>query len=137
MVFLFSSLSCLFLGESGDETRQVSHIGSHICFSLKYAYFFPLLPIHSGADVYDRVSTFLETMYRDMEKGGCGENTIIVSHGLFCRLFLMRYYHWPVSHSMAAISALLPLFVVVFVVVLLYRWKSSINYGTLAIVSML
>ncbi len=52
---------------------------------------------HSGADVYDRVSTFLETMYRDMEKGGCGQNTIIVSHGLFCRLFLMRYYHWPVS----------------------------------------
>ncbi len=51
----------------------------------------------SGADVYDRVSTFLETLYRDMEKGGCGENAIIVSHGLFCRLFLMRYYHWKVK----------------------------------------
>ena len=53
----------------------------------------------SGADVYDRVSTFLETLYRDMEKGGCGENAIIVSHGLFCRLFLMRYYHWKVLES--------------------------------------
>ena len=50
----------------------------------------------SGADVYDRVSTFLETLYRDMEKGGCGNNAVLVSHGLFCRLFLMRYYHWKV-----------------------------------------
>ena len=55
------------------------------------------LSTHSGADVYDRVSTFLETLYRDMEKGGCGQNAVIVSHGLFCRLFLTRYYHWSVS----------------------------------------
>ena len=52
---------------------------------------------HSGADVYDRVSTFLETLYRDMEKGGCGDNALLVSHGLFCRLFLTRYFHWRVS----------------------------------------
>lgn len=52
----------------------------------------------SGADVFDRVSMFLETLYRDMEKGTCGQNTIIVSHGLFCRLFLTRYYHWTVSY---------------------------------------
>lgn len=47
--------------------------------------------------MYDRVSTFLETLYRDMRKGGCGENAIIVSHGFFCRLFLMRFFHWTVS----------------------------------------
>ena len=52
----------------------------------------------SGADVFDRVSTFLETLYRDMRKGRCGQNAIIVSHGLFCRLFLTRFYHWKVSH---------------------------------------
>lgn len=51
---------------------------------------------YSGADVFDRVSTFLETLYRDMEKGGCGDNAILVSHGLFCRLFLTRFYHWSV-----------------------------------------
>ena len=50
----------------------------------------------SGADVYDRVSMFLESLYRDMEKGRCGQNAIIVSHGLFCRLFLTRFYHWKV-----------------------------------------
>ncbi len=58
------------------------------------------LVLCSGADVYDRVSTFLETLYRDMEKGGCGQNAVIVSHGLFCRLFLTRYYHWSVSRSL-------------------------------------
>ena len=65
------------------------------CTDLSY----PLVPC-SGADVYDRVSTFLETLYRDMEKGGCGQNAIIVSHGLFCRLFLARYYHWSVSRPL-------------------------------------
>ena len=51
----------------------------------------------SGADVFDRVSIFLESLYRDMGKGRCGQNAVIVSHGLFCRLFLTRFYHWPVS----------------------------------------
>ena len=44
-----------------------------------------------------RVSTFLETLYRDMEKGGCGDNALLVSHGLFCRLFLTSYFHWRVN----------------------------------------
>ncbi len=59
---------------------------------------FPFLSssLFSGADVYDRVSIFLESMYRDMYKGNCGQNVIIVSHGLFCRLFLTRFYRWPV-----------------------------------------
>ena len=52
--------------------------------------------LNSGSDVFDRVSTFLETLYRDMAKGGCGDNAILVSHGLFCRLFLTRFYHWSV-----------------------------------------
>lgn len=41
---------------------------------------------------------FLETLYRDMEKGTCAQNAIIVTHGLFCRLFLTRYYHWSVGN---------------------------------------
>lgn len=47
--------------------------------------------------MYDRVSMFLESLYRDMERGICGNNIIIVSHGLFCRLFLTRFYYWKVS----------------------------------------
>lgn len=61
------------------------------------AFFYRFPTGESGADVFDRVSTFLETLYRDMQKGLCGENAIIVSHGLFCRLFLTRFYHWPVE----------------------------------------
>ena len=52
----------------------------------------------SGADVYDRVSLFMDSLYREME--GCGMangNVCIVSHGLFIRLFLMRYYRWSVE----------------------------------------
>ena len=51
----------------------------------------------SGADVYDRVTTFLDTMHRDFEKHNYPENVLIVSHGLTIRLFLMRWYHWSVE----------------------------------------
>ncbi|XP_065885749.1 uncharacterized protein [Dysidea avara] len=61
------------------------------------AFYYRFATGESGADVFDRVSTFLETLYRDMQKGGCGNNAIIVTHGLFCRLFLTRFYHWSVE----------------------------------------
>jgi len=51
----------------------------------------------SGADVYDRVSTFLETMYRDFRKDDYAENTLIVTHGMTLRIFLMRWLHWSVE----------------------------------------
>jgi broad specificity phosphatase PhoE len=51
----------------------------------------------SGADVFDRVSTFLETMFRDFNKSDFPQNTLIVTHGLTLRLFLMRWYHWTVE----------------------------------------
>ncbi|HXD10863.1 MAG TPA: histidine phosphatase family protein [Anaerolineales bacterium] len=51
----------------------------------------------SGADVYDRVSTFLETLHRDFNKPDYPQNTLIVTHGLTLRLFLMRWFHWTVE----------------------------------------
>lgn len=51
----------------------------------------------SGADVYDRVSTFLETLHRDFGKPDYPQNTLIVTHGLTLRLFLMRWFHWTVE----------------------------------------
>jgi len=53
----------------------------------------------SGADVYDRVSTWLESLFREMEYGGIDERTtvLLVTHGLTARLFLMRWYHWSVN----------------------------------------
>lgn len=51
----------------------------------------------SGADVYDRVSSFLDTLHRDFEKIDYPENVLIVTHGLTMRLFLMRWFHWTVE----------------------------------------
>ena len=51
----------------------------------------------SGADVYDRVSTFLETLHRDFEKTDYAKNALIVTHGFTLRLFLMRWFHWSVE----------------------------------------
>jgi len=53
----------------------------------------------SGADVYDRVSTFLETMHRDFEQPDAPQNVLLVSHGLTMRLFCMRWFHWSVRFS--------------------------------------
>ena len=63
-----------------------------------YGSFYYRLPDgESGADVYDRVTTFLDTMYRDFEKPNYPPNALIVSHGLTIRLLLMRWLHWPVE----------------------------------------
>jgi broad specificity phosphatase PhoE len=53
----------------------------------------------SGADVYDRASLFLDTLFREMDSGHHDptQNIVIVSHGLFMRLFLMRYFRWNVD----------------------------------------
>jgi len=51
----------------------------------------------SGADVYDRVSVFFETLYRDFKKEEYPENALIVTHGMTLRLFLMRWLHWTVE----------------------------------------
>lgn len=63
----------------------------------KYGRFYYRFPNgESGADVYDRVSTFMETLYRDLESGDF-DSICLVSHGLTCRLFLMRFLRWPVE----------------------------------------
>jgi broad specificity phosphatase PhoE len=51
----------------------------------------------SGADVFDRVSTFMETLFRDFNKPDYPLNVLLVTHGLTLRLFLMRWFHWTVE----------------------------------------
>ncbi|MEP6800191.1 MAG: phosphoglycerate mutase family protein, partial [Lapillicoccus sp.] len=52
----------------------------------------------SGSDVYDRVSTFLESMFRDFETPRSPDSILIVTHGLTMRLFCMRWFHWSVEY---------------------------------------
>jgi broad specificity phosphatase PhoE len=63
-----------------------------------YGTFFYRIPDgESGADVYDRISSFLETLWRDFAKEHYPDNALIISHGLTIRLFLMRWFHWSVE----------------------------------------
>ena len=65
---------------------------------IRFGTFFYRMPHgESGADVYDRVSTFLETLHRDFRKNDFQHIPVIVSHGLTIRLFLMRWFHWSVE----------------------------------------
>lgn len=50
----------------------------------------------SGADVYDRVSSFMETLVRDSFRSK-PTNYVLISHGITIRMFLARFYHWPVQ----------------------------------------
>ncbi|KAF7817878.1 phosphoglycerate mutase-like protein AT74 [Senna tora] len=57
----------------------------------------------SAADVFDRVSSFLESLWRDVDMNrlhldSCHDlNLIIVSHGLTSRVFLMKWFKWTVE----------------------------------------
>eukprot|EP01121_Diplochlamys_sp_Union-15-3_P000255 TRINITY_DN1025_c0_g1_i1.p1 TRINITY_DN1025_c0_g1~~TRINITY_DN1025_c0_g1_i1.p1 ORF type:complete len:286 (+),score=38.06 TRINITY_DN1025_c0_g1_i1:56-859(+) len=65
---------------------------------LKFGSFYYRLPNgESGADVYDRVTTFWSTLHREWKFENCLDNFVIVSHGITCRMFLMRYYNDPFS----------------------------------------
>jgi len=61
----------------------------------------------SGADVYDRASSFWATLHRDWDRQHqweCEEmsddyidNYVIISHGITLRLLLMKYFGWSVE----------------------------------------
>ncbi len=51
----------------------------------------------SAADVYDRVSDFFHTLFRDFEKKDFPDNAVMITHGMTIRLFLMRWFHYTVS----------------------------------------
>ncbi|CAF0936897.1 unnamed protein product [Adineta steineri] len=78
------------LPERAHEFEQQAHLGH---------FFYRFSSGESGADVYDRVSLFLDTLFREMDNGHHDptRNIVIVSHGLFMRLFLMRYFRWTVE----------------------------------------
>ncbi|XP_010550965.1 PREDICTED: phosphoglycerate mutase-like protein AT74 [Tarenaya hassleriana] len=57
----------------------------------------------SAADVFDRVSSFLESLWRDIDMNRLHIdpthelNLVIVSHGLTSRVFLMKWFKWTVE----------------------------------------
>lgn len=67
---------------------------------LRFGRFFYRFPNgESGADVYDRITSFQNTMLRDINAGRFSSNTsiVLVTHGLALRVFLMSWFHWTVE----------------------------------------
>ena len=65
----------------------------------QYGAFFYRFPNgESGADVYDRMSSFMNSLYRLFEKPDSPENLLIVTHSVAMRCFLSRWYHWTVEY---------------------------------------
>ncbi|MEJ1379031.1 MAG: phosphoglycerate mutase family protein [Candidatus Sedimenticola sp. (ex Thyasira tokunagai)] len=60
-------------------------------------FYFRLQDGESGADVYDRISSFMETLHRDFQKPDYPENSLIVTHGVTLMIFCMRWFHWSVE----------------------------------------
>ncbi|GAA2200536.1 histidine phosphatase family protein [Sinomonas flava] len=52
----------------------------------------------SGSDVYDRVTGFMETLYRHWARPAYPPNALLVTHGLTMRLFCMRWFRWTVEY---------------------------------------
>jgi broad specificity phosphatase PhoE len=75
--------------------RAVDDMQALVKERIAFSPFYYRLPDgESGADVYDRVSTFLETIHRDFAKPDFPDNALIVTHGMTLRVFLMRWFHW-------------------------------------------
>ncbi|MFD5556021.1 histidine phosphatase family protein [Streptomyces sp. NPDC127068] len=60
-------------------------------------FFYRFAQGESGADVYDRVGAFLESLFRSFEESDHPANVLLVTHGLTMRLFCMRWFHWSVA----------------------------------------
>lgn len=63
-----------------------------------YGHFFYRIPNgESGADVYDRVSSFNGSLWRRFNEDQMASVAVLVTHGLCSRIFLMAWYHYSVE----------------------------------------
>jgi broad specificity phosphatase PhoE len=72
-----------------EQKAQRNHYG-HFFFRMQHG--------ESGADVYDRVSAFTDTLFRNFARPDYPPNALMVTHGLTMRLFFMRWFHWTVEY---------------------------------------
>lgn len=70
----------------------------------KFGRFFYRFPEgESAADVFDRVSSFMESLWRDIDMHRLHHdpdhelNLVIVTHGLLLRVFFMKWFKWTVE----------------------------------------
>ena len=51
----------------------------------------------SGCDVFDRISSFMETLYRRWMLPNRADNYVLITHNAVILVFLMRWFHWPIE----------------------------------------
>lgn len=74
---------------SGEETAKIWEQRAH------YGHFFYRIPHgESAADVYDRVTSFNESLYRKFEDESFPNVLVLVTHGIWARVFLMKWFRW-------------------------------------------
>ena len=59
------------------------------------SYFFKFPGGESGANVDVRISSFLNTLFRDFDSESYPRNALIFSHGAWSKIFLRRFFHLP------------------------------------------
>lgn len=65
----------------------------------KYGHFFYRIPHgESAADVYDRCSSFNDTLFRQFKKDNFPRVLVLVTHGIWARVFLQRWFKWSVEY---------------------------------------
>ncbi|KAG5363431.1 Phosphoglycerate mutase-like protein AT74H [Yarrowia sp. B02] len=61
----------------------------------QYGHFFYRIPNgESAADVYDRCAGFNETLFRQFNSDKFPSVLVLVAHGIWIRVFLMKWYRW-------------------------------------------
>lgn len=72
-----------------EEMEQIWEERAH------YGHFFYRIPHgESAADVYDRISSFNETLYRQFRSEDFPNILVLVTHGIWARVFLMKWFRW-------------------------------------------
>lgn len=72
-----------------EETAKIWEQRAH------YGHFFYRIPHgESAADVYDRVTSFNESLYRKFERDSFPNVLVLVTHGIWARVFLMKWFRW-------------------------------------------
>lgn len=74
---------------SSDEMEKIWTERAH------YGHFFYRIPFgESAADVYDRCAGFNETLFRQFQSDKFPSVLVLVTHGIWARVFLMKWYRW-------------------------------------------
>lgn len=79
-------------GNFQGEAKEMSRIWTD---RAHYGHFFYRIPHgESAADVYDRCSGFNETLFRQFSSDKFPSVLVLVAHGIWIRVFLMKWYRW-------------------------------------------